>query len=208
MIVWRCTKCGTQTVVKRDYFPIECCRVRHEFPLGVIGEGPGVIQKGINFARDSAKHLANGRKLVDDFTRNWRLSQCQSCELFDTEKETCTHPRCGCGMKKQRGIIDALGWASKQCPIGRWKNPPTPEVLTVYRKTKSDVSIGLGVNAQITADALTAAGIGMQAKAISSVDEILAFLSTENPPHVVILEGVGWINVADLKAVAAENYQT
>ena len=33
-------------------------------------------------------------------------------------------------MKKKRGIVDALGWASKRCPIGRWDNPPPRFVTT------------------------------------------------------------------------------
>lgn len=169
---------------------------------------PSLGDKVLNFARDAAVHAADAGRQVDDYTREWRRSQCLSCPLFDHENETCTHKQCGCGMGVKRGIIDALGWASKQCPIGRWKNPPPPEVLTVYKKTGSSVSIGLGVNAQITADALTGAGVGAQSIDVSGVDDLAAVLSTEEPPKFVILEGVSWLNVADLKAIAAENYRT
>lgn len=85
---------------------------------------PSLPQRAVNLAVDSVTHLANGSKQVPDEVRAWRLSQCESCvEYFDAKLKTCAHPRCGCGMRQQRGIIDALSWASKRCPIGRWDNP-------------------------------------------------------------------------------------
>lgn len=123
---WKCSRCGVRGHISR--FPVVCCGVSYQSANWSVP--PSLLRRGINFARDSLKHGLSGSQLVDDGTRNWRLSQCTSCvEYFNAELETCTHAKCGCGMKKQRGIIDALGWASKRCPIGRWDNPP-PRFVT------------------------------------------------------------------------------
>lgn len=105
--------------------PISCCGVTHEYPAGVISEGPNVARKLLNLSRDTIKHVANGARTVSDEIKMWRLDQCFACtQYYDKQNETCTHRSCGCGMRKKRGIFDAAGWASKQCPIGRWSNPP------------------------------------------------------------------------------------
>ncbi len=132
---WQCTNpdCGASLKIPIAAFPFTCvCKKRHEWPQGVLG-GPGLIQRAVNFSVAGVKHLATGAKLVDDVTREWRYLQCLDCEqYFDSEKETCTHKQCGCGIKKQRGIIDKLSWASQNCPIGRWGKPTMPEHLVAY----------------------------------------------------------------------------
>jgi len=188
--------------------PFVCCGVRHSDYDSLPDCGPGLMRRAVNFAKASIKHGASGFSKVDDYTRAWRLSRCLSCvEYYDAEKETCLHPSCGCGIKKHRGIIDKLSWASQQCPIGRWKNPPMAKVLSVYRKTGSDVSIGLGVNAQLSAAALCESGITCQAIAVASMEELAQRLSTEDPAEAVVLEGL-WCNVDKLAGLAAENYRT
>src|SRR5262245_41794996 len=125
MIFWSCTICHTRVRLDGEQdFPVTCCGKMHEYPEGVI-KPPSVFRLAGNFTRDVIKHTFAGGGLVDNYTREWRLSQCTSCvEYYNPDLQTCTHPMCGCGMKKERGIIDALGWASKRCPIGRWDNPP------------------------------------------------------------------------------------
>lgn len=79
---------------------------------------PGLIQRAMNFARAATEHIRTGRKLVSDEERTLRLATCNACELF--ADGICSHPDCGCPMKAKRGFIDALGWASKKCPLGKW----------------------------------------------------------------------------------------
>lgn len=130
--------CGKTYRINDDEYPFRCpCGKQYSAEADVIAAGatkarvrPTYLQKAANFARESAAHVATGARLVDDTTRAWRLSQCESCELFDAVKRNCTHPRCGCSMKKERAVIDALGWASKRCPIGRWDNPPPRWITT------------------------------------------------------------------------------
>lgn len=130
---WRCKICGLQTTVERDEFPVTCCGIRHKYPQGVIRQVPGILNRAANFAGATVNHLAGGMQLVDDATREWRRQQCLACtEYFDPDLETCTHKQCGCGMKKKRGIIDALGWASKKCPIGRWQYAPITTRNLIY----------------------------------------------------------------------------
>jgi hypothetical protein len=129
---WRCTKCGIILDLPDAPFVIHC-GIRHDFPLGVVGSVPTLLRRAANFARAGAQHVLSGSKYVDDATRQWRLEQCLACtQFYDPEKETCTHPRCGCGIKKQRGIIDKLGWASQRCPIDRWKYAPITVRNLIY----------------------------------------------------------------------------
>lgn len=130
---WQCTQCRRRASLSQSDFPITCCGVRHVFPEGVVKGGPGLLRRAANFAGAAVNHVAGGSKLVDDATREWRRQQCLACtEYFDAKLETCTHKQCGCGMKKQRGIIDALGWASKKCPIGRWQYEPITVRNLIY----------------------------------------------------------------------------
>lgn len=120
VVTFVCPVCRRESRVAA--FPFRCsCKHVAQAAHGM----PSLITRAVNFAREGTAHVLSGRELVDEATRDWRKQKCLSCvEHFNAELETCTHPRCGCGMKKQRGIIDALGWASKRCPIGRWDDPP------------------------------------------------------------------------------------
>ena len=206
---WRCSVCNDPQQLERDEFPISCCGKIYEFPNGVIGKmRPSLARRVVNLAAAAKKHIATGMNVVDDVVRQYRLEQCLSCtEYYDPVEETCAHPLCGCGVKRKRGIIDKLSWASQDCPIGRWSSPPPVEVLSVYYKTKSDVSIGLGVNAQTTAGVLNLSGMRSESIAVSGVEELMGLLSTESPPKLVSIEGC-WLAPDDMVALAAENYRT
>lgn len=132
---FRCPACGHSCSLSEDEFPFTCrCRHRCGEPdyAGVRASVPSITRRLSNLARATAAHLVNGARTVDDFTRAWRLSRCRSCPLFDAAVETCTHPGCGCGMRRRRGVVDALGWASKDCPIGRWDFEPVTKRNLIY----------------------------------------------------------------------------
>lgn len=103
----RCEGCGLVTAPILPTSKVHCrCRP------------PGVIQSAVNFSQASIIHLVSGADTVADDVRNQRLSVCESCEKFDGK--VCTHPKCGCSIKKKRAFIDKLSWASSVCPIGKW----------------------------------------------------------------------------------------
>lgn len=57
-------------------------------------------------------HTVDGLSKVDVNVVNERLCKCNACEFRD--KETCTHPECGC-------YLDTKVWfKSEKCPIGLW----------------------------------------------------------------------------------------
>ena len=125
---WVCLKCKNTGLVPAQMFPLTCCGVTYHGP----NLGPGTLTKAANLARESAAHVMNRQRVVDDATRAYRLAQCESCDLFDEVNRNCTHPLCGCAIKKSRSIVDALGWASKACPIGRWLYQPITKRNLIY----------------------------------------------------------------------------
>jgi len=122
-VAFQCPTCAIRLPINEARLPFSCCGVRYGTLESLPHAHPSFAQKMVNLAQDTVRHARN-RKLVDDATREARREQCLSCvEFFDAATQTCTHPRCGCGMKKEHGWLDALGWASKKCPIGRWNLP-------------------------------------------------------------------------------------
>jgi orotate phosphoribosyltransferase len=199
---WKCTGgCGTASTVEKDEFPITCCGVQHNFPRGVRKQLPGKATQAANLARDTVRHVANGLQLVDDFTRNWRHGQCQACdEYFDHERETCSHLNCGCGMKRQRGIVDALSWASKRCPIGRWDHLP-PRFITTADLARDTLALAH----QLPPNLAGIVGVprsGMIPAALLATHLHLPLYSLRLPIHCgqtgVIEVGNGW-RLADAK---------
>jgi len=73
---------------------------------------PGLLQKGINFAKAFGRHLANGMKLVSKEIWTKRVEICRSCPLF--KSGTCLHGKCGCV------IAQKASWESEHCPIQKW----------------------------------------------------------------------------------------
>ena len=92
-------------------------------------EGVPPIQKAANFAKASAKHLANGKIPATDEQVEARFAVCVSCPLFKpspTKANTgeCTSPKCGCGLSQVGAesvfLPNKLRWASEACPLGKW----------------------------------------------------------------------------------------
>lgn len=60
-------------------------------------------------------HVARGnRPTVDTATAAHRLQICESCPLFNSENERCTHPHCGCFAKIKTWLT------AEKCPEGKW----------------------------------------------------------------------------------------
>ncbi len=77
-------------------------------------EGPGLLQKAVNFGNALVGHVAAGLPTVDDATAEARLVTCRGCDWFDTAHVSCRHQGCGCVLEiKTR-------WADQKCPIGKW----------------------------------------------------------------------------------------
>jgi hypothetical protein len=112
-VVHRCANCRREVGSKYS----DPSMVRANCTAGP--EKPGIVRRAINFTRAAIEHVRGGRQLVSDEIRAARFAECQACPLF--VEGICSHPDCGCPMKQQRSFIDALGWASKKCPLDKWK---------------------------------------------------------------------------------------
>ena len=73
---------------------------------------PTFAEKMARFAIASAKHAANGFKIVDTDEQARRKEICNSCDKFDKENETCKNCGCFVPMKVQ--------WDSERCPLSKW----------------------------------------------------------------------------------------
>lgn len=84
-----------------------------------------------------------------------------------------------------------------------WIRPPAapPVVVAVYRPPRSGASIGLGVNAGLTATALQQAGIAADAMAVSHAGQIGGLLEQEPAIRLVVIEGF-WLTPEELAALA------
>jgi glycosyltransferase involved in cell wall biosynthesis len=203
---WICPGCNYRWRVDPERFPFNCANCRRE-ALAYTPTPPDLLARAFNLGKDTALHVASGRVLVSDLVREFRQAQCLRCELFNHDLRVCTHRSCGCAMRSDRGWFDALGWATKICPIGRWDNPPTPEplIFSLYRKPPESraTSIGLGVNSQLTASALRQNGIDALAAAITGGEELRRLLELYTTAQIVVVEGF-WISPDELAAIAAD----
>lgn len=94
---------------------------------------PTVIRRGLNLIKAAAEHASAGFPQASDEQVAERFAICQVCELFEPKGEgrgICTHPSCGCNMKRV-GLegLNKLRWKEQACPIGKWPAvepaPPT-----------------------------------------------------------------------------------
>ncbi len=78
---------------------------------------PSLARRVLNFVRSLPPHLAAGAPLATQEQIDARLAICHSCEHFTGTN--CA--QCGCRCNGSRKFFNALAWADKACPIGRWK---------------------------------------------------------------------------------------
>ena len=78
-----------------------------------VKEEPGIIRKGMNYARALMKHQAAGAPLVNQRVFELRMAECIVCP--DRAHDACS--ACGCPLAKK------LTWATEGCGKG-YKNPP------------------------------------------------------------------------------------
>lgn len=77
---------------------------------------PSLLQKAKNFTSSAARHIASGMPMCDQAEVDRRFAICQGCEFY--KDGTCQ--KCGCPLKRQKGILSKLSWANEKCPIGKW----------------------------------------------------------------------------------------
>ena len=74
------------------------------------------VQKALNFAASSAKHVAAGMPQATEEQVAERFAICQSCDHFDGS--ACR--QCGCPVVRERKFLSKLSWAGESCPVGKW----------------------------------------------------------------------------------------
>ena len=92
----------------------------------IEANAPNLAQKGVNFTKASAKHMAAGfpQASDEDVARRFTICQSNVCGYYKAFSETngqCLHPSCGCSLKAV-GISgkNKLRWAEQECPVKMW----------------------------------------------------------------------------------------
>lgn len=115
-------ECSRHGCLKTEHW-WELCQTRADyFRLWEEGRGPGqsrpdepgLLRKAANYGKAVAKHVATGRKIVNEEMYQERLEICRGCPSLDQEKMVCREKTCGCFVETK------ARWASQQCPLGKW----------------------------------------------------------------------------------------
>lgn len=77
-------------------------------------EGPGLLQKALNFGEAVANHVADGLTTVTTLQLSSRLSVCNKCPF--NKEGNCN--KCGCV------IATKAKWRTSECPVGYWPTLP------------------------------------------------------------------------------------
>jgi hypothetical protein len=81
-------------------------------PIANKEEGISFAEKLARFTVASAKHIANGLKIVTEEEQIRRREICHGCDKFNREDQTCTN--CGCFVPIK------ITWDSERCPLSKW----------------------------------------------------------------------------------------
>ena len=80
-----------------------------------------MAQKVMNFGKALVQHTLAGLPASTQEEALRRQAICASCigedGWYDAEKDMCTHPKCGCKIKRKSR------WAKQECPLGKWELP-------------------------------------------------------------------------------------
>jgi hypothetical protein len=90
--------------------------------LAEAASGPTFIRMGSNYSRDLLAWVAAWCPVVTPANRVARRAACDACPYRDRDADRCKHKDCGCFLYPTP-LGDALSWATKECPDGRWPLP-------------------------------------------------------------------------------------
>jgi uncharacterized paraquat-inducible protein A len=77
------------------------------------------IQTLITFFKSLFFHIWAGFPKSTQTEINYRLSICQSCEMYNKDNQSCMI--CGCNINNKKIFLNKLAWADQKCPIEKWK---------------------------------------------------------------------------------------
>lgn len=76
---------------------------------------PSLPKMGMNLAKSTGKHIANGMKQRTDEEIAKLVLICEKCEFYVRQSKMGPRCRkCGCNMNVK------MRWASDHCPAGKW----------------------------------------------------------------------------------------
>lgn len=125
-VPWKCELCGTGPfMVDPDAGPVRhVCRPPGA-PLELISpmvvgccEPPPLAEQVVDFAVISARHTANGFKLLTAPEVEARYAVCLTCPYLADAKNRCNV--CGCKISGAVSQKNAAAWQVKDCPKGFW----------------------------------------------------------------------------------------
>lgn len=108
--------CSVCQIALRD--PRYAARWDAEIVVEVAKPQPSLFRKAVNFSKALVNHLAAGRPQTTDLEAAARQSICENCTgpggFYIAETDTCTHPSCGCKIRRKSR------WKDQKCPMGKW----------------------------------------------------------------------------------------
>jgi cellulose synthase/poly-beta-1,6-N-acetylglucosamine synthase-like glycosyltransferase len=96
---------------------------------GTVSDGPGLLQKAVNFSKAIVRHARDGGREVEDTVYEQRLGLCRQCPSCDREQMVCRERTCGCFLKVK------ARWHSEACPLGKWPDLSTSNAGTAREIT-------------------------------------------------------------------------
>lgn len=77
-------------------------------------QGPGLIQKAVNFGKAVVRHVADRGRKVSDEVYLARLAICTDCPSLNPQRFSCNEQTCGCRLTAK------ARWRSESCPLQKW----------------------------------------------------------------------------------------
>lgn len=77
-----------------------------------------ILDKIKNFIKSFIWHAYSGFPKSSQELINFRLSICQSCDMFDFKNNQCLV--CGCNISNKKIFMNKLAWKDQACPQNKW----------------------------------------------------------------------------------------
>jgi hypothetical protein len=186
----QCSKCGLVVRVPEGTSHIWCCGEKTECKDGIR-----ILDNQLAVPSPVVRRTQPCRHLGGEVTRRLCESCCGRVEI----KIFGCNVHGNCTAKRVFGGI-------QDCTSCRDYEEPPPTVISCFRKPSNERSIGLGVNADLTATSLNDASVTAKALPVASFQDLASVLEG-SPPKLIVLEGM-WAHPDKLVALTREHPNT
>lgn len=113
-----CENCGLRRWVRDMNIKIKC---RAKKPPALEKKEPTILEKAVNYAASTVKHIANGAELRTQEEIDAIYKICEGCEFFKAKKSGFKCGKCGCSLNTNSSHVNnKLARRTDSCPIGKW----------------------------------------------------------------------------------------